>query len=90
MMSEKEVNVARLSKLPVLRGNTRIRLCRFLVQALITAKEIILHEEFCEPAVIPDFMMSGNSYLLSKKEQYFKFYQKRPNITPTCQIMEFR
>lgn len=67
MMSKKEVNVTRLSKQPVLRGNTRIRVCRFWVQALITAKETILHEEFCELAGMPDFMMSGNSYLLSKE-----------------------
>ena len=41
--------------------------CWFLVQALITVKETVLHKEACEPAVMPDFMMSGNSYLLPKE-----------------------
>lgn len=84
MMSEKEVNVTRLSKLPVLRGNTRIRLCRFLVQALITAKETILHEEFYELAVMPDFMMSGNSYLLSKENNISNSTKNGPILCQTA------
>lgn len=42
--------------------------CRFLVQALLTAKETLSREEFCESAVMPDFMIPGNSYLLSKEK----------------------
>lgn len=36
--------------------------------ALLTAKETLSREEFCESAVMPDFMIPGNSYLLSKEK----------------------
>lgn len=45
------------------RKHQALTFCKFLLQTLITAKEIILCEEFCKRAVMPDFNISGNRYL---------------------------
>lgn len=87
-MSEKEVSVTGVSKSPVSvwRKHQALTCCGFLVLALIIAKETVLHEEFYEPVIMPDFMMSGNSF--TKREQYFKPYQDQFSIMLTCQIMK--
>lgn len=68
VISEKEVNEKEHQSCQRLEETRAQTFCRFLVQALITAKETLSREEFCESAVMPDFMMPGNSYLLSKEE----------------------
>lgn len=40
----------------------------FLQIFFLTAKETLSREEFCESAVMPDFMIPGNNYLLSKEK----------------------
>lgn len=89
VMSEKEANKIGKSKSPVsVWGKHQTLTFRifffFFVQALRTLKETILHEKFYEPVVMPDFMMSGNSFYQKRTifqilPRSFQYYANLPN-----------